>query len=99
MQQEPVGNTCNTASIKNRGQAGVNKIQQIPPEVKTKNKRGKYLLVGSTVPKASLDHPRMAMLNRRIMKAALLIEKKSIARSDEQKLKHKYDDNITFSIE
>ena len=98
MQQEPVGNTCNTASIKNRGQAGVKKIHQIPPEVKTKNKRGKYLLVGSTVPKASIDHPRMAMLNRRIIKAALVIEERSITRSEEQKLKHKYDDNITFSI-
>ena len=63
------------------------------------NKRGKYPLVVSTKAKASIYQPRMAMLNRRIMKAALLIEKKSIARSDEQKLKHKYDDNITFSIE
>ena len=69
--------------------------QQVPPEVKTKNKRGKYLLVGSTITKGSIDQPRMAMLNRRIIKAALVIEEKFIARSEEQKLKHKYDDNIT----
>ena len=96
VQQKPVGNTCNTASIKNRGQAGVNKIQQIPPEVKTKIKRGKYLLVGSTVPNASIDHPRMAMLNRGIMKAALVIQERSIAMAEEQKLNHMYNTNITL---
>ena len=41
----------------------------------------------------------MAMLNRRIMKAALVIEERVIARAEEQKLKHMYDNNITLSIE
>ena len=90
--QEPGGNSCNTASIKNRGQTGVNKFQDIPPEVK----RGKYLLVGNTVTQASIDHPRMAMLNRRIMKAALVIQERSIAMAEEQKLNHMYNTKITL---
>ena len=37
------------------------------------------------------------MLNRRIMKAALVIEERSIARAEEQKLKQMYNNNITLA--
>ena len=65
------------------------KVQHEPPVANTKNKRrGKYLLVGTTVNKANVDHPRMTILNERIVKAALVIRERSIARAEEQKLKH-----------
>ena len=35
-----------------------------------------------------IDHPRMAMLNKRIEQAALVIEERSITRAGEQK--HQY---------
>ena len=64
------------------------KTSIIHPEVKTRssNRRVKYLLVGYTGYQASIDHHRMAMLNERIVKAALAIEESSIARAEELKL-------------
>ena len=68
------------------------------PEVKTRsNRRVKYLLVGYTGYKASIDHPRMAMLKERIVKAALVIEESSIARAEELKLEHTYK-TTSFSL-
>ena len=76
---------------KRESRKNIRKVQHEPPVpvAKTKNKRrGKYLLVGTTVNKFSIDHPRMAMLNERILKAALVIRERSITRAEEQKLKH-----------
>ena len=66
----------------------IRKVQHEPPVADTNKRRGKYLLVGTTVNKFSIDHPRMAMLNERIVKAALVIRERSITRAEEQKLKH-----------
>ena len=54
-------------------------VNNIPPERKgsTKKKAGsKYLLVGLPKTRAYSDHPRMAALDLRIKKAALILEKK-----------------------
>ena len=48
----------------------------------------KYLLVGAPKTKINIDHPRMAVLDLRIQKAALMIEKKSAIRARERKLQY-----------
>ena len=42
--------------------------------------------MGTPKIKISIDHPRMAMLDKRIKKAALMVEEMSIIRAREQKL-------------
>ena len=68
------------------------------PEVKTRSNRRVNIsyIVRYTGYKASIDHPRMAMLNERIVKAALGIEESSIARAEELKLDHKYKTTSFF---
>ena len=41
--------------------------------------------MGRPVSRISIDHPRMAMLNKRIVQAALVIEERSITRAGEGK--------------
>ena len=66
-----------------------NIITNIPPEKEnSKRRRGgdKYLLVGAPRAQVNIDHPRMAVLDLRIQKAALMIEEISAIRARERKL-------------
>ena len=79
------------SSHRSRRQSGViplTNITNIPPEEKNSNRRvgGKYLLVGAPKTNVSIDHPRMALLDKRIQKAALMVEEMSIIRARERKL-------------
>ena len=73
-----------------RRQCGVtitNNITNIPPERENSKRRGgdKYLLVGAPRAQVNIDHPRMAVLDLRIQKAALMIEEISAIRAKERK--------------
>ena len=72
---------------RSRRQSGVtpNNITNIPPERK-KRVGDKYLLVGAPRTKVNINHPRMAALDHRIQKAALVIEEISAIRARERKL-------------
>ena len=76
-QEEPDRVRKRKASIRSRRQCGV--ITNIPPERKNSIRRveAKYLLVGVLKTRVNIDHPRMAVLDMRIKKAALMIEEKS----------------------
>ena len=87
-QEEPdrVRRRKRKASIRSRRQCGV--ITNIPPEKESSTRRveAKYLLVGVPKTRVNFDHPRMAALDLRIKKAALMIEEKSAIRARERKL-------------
>ena len=73
--------------IQDRKQPGATKSIIIPTgaDVIRRKSREQYPLVGWPVSRISIDHPRMALLNKRIVKAALVIEKRFITRAGEQK--------------
>ena len=75
------------ATTESRMQSGASKSIIIPPGAAVRRIRTKeqYPLVGCPVLRISIDHPRMAMLNKRIVQAALVIEERSIPRAGEQK--------------
>ena len=66
--------------VRKRKRETCKRSKNIPPERKgstmKKKKRSKYLLVGVPKIREYSDHPRMAALDLRIRRAALIIEKK-----------------------
>ena len=75
---------------RSRRQSGADNITNIPQERENSTRRveANYLLVGAPKTKVYIDHPRMAVLDLRIKKAALMIEEKSAIRAREQKLQY-----------
>ena len=76
------------SSKRSRRQCGVNNITNIPPEKENSKRRvgEKYLLVGAPRANMNIDYTRMAVLDQRIQKAALMIEEISAIRAREWKL-------------
>ena len=78
----------NKRSGRQYGVTPPNNITNIPPEKENSKRRvgEKYLLMGAPRANVNMDYPRMAVLDQRIQKAALMVEEMSTIRARERKL-------------